>query len=119
MILPIIAYGDPVLRRKAKDIPEAYPKFKELVDNMFDTMYNASGVGLAGPQIGLPLRIFIVDASPFADDEDLTGEEQILLKDFKKVFVNAKIEDETGEEWAFNEGLFEYSRYKGRCQPKA
>lgn len=104
MILPIVAYGDPVLRKKAKDIPEGYPKFNELVGNMFDTMYNASGVGLAGPQVGLPLRIFVIDASPFADDEDLTEVEQNQLKDFKKVFINAKIEDEVGEEWTFNEG---------------
>ena len=104
MILPIVAYGDPVLRKKAKDIPSNYPKFKELVDNMFETMYNASGVGLAGPQVGLPLRIFVIDATPFAEDEDLSQEEQEQLSGFKKVFVNAVIEEEEGEEWAFNEG---------------
>lgn len=104
MILPIVAYGDPVLRKKAKEIPADYPKFKDLVKNMFDTMYNASGVGLAGPQVGLPLRIFIVDGSPFAEDKDLSPKEQEQLKDFKKVFVNAVIEEESGVEWAFNEG---------------
>ncbi|UOY05627.1 peptide deformylase [Muricauda sp. SCSIO 64092] len=104
MILPIVAYGDPVLRKKAKEIPSDYAKLKELVENMFETMYNASGVGLAGPQVGLPLRIFVIDASPFADDEELSQEDQEQLKGFKKVFINAKIEEEEGKEWAFNEG---------------
>jgi len=104
MILPIVAYGDPVLRKKAKDIPPDYPKLKELVENMFETMYKASGVGLAGPQIGLSLRIFVIDATPFSEDEDLTAEERTRLKNFKKVFINAKIEQENGDEWIFNEG---------------
>ncbi len=104
MILPIIAYGDPVLRKKADEITEAYPQLKELLANMWETMYNANGVGLAAPQIGLPIRLFLVDTTPFSDDEDLTEEEQKALSGFKKVFINAKIEEETGEEWAFNEG---------------
>ena len=104
MILPIVAYGDAVLRKKAKDISADYPKLKELVENMFETMYNASGVGLAGPQVGLSLRIFVIDATPFSDDEDLSEKEKEQLKNFKKVFINAKIDDETGNEWPFNEG---------------
>ena len=104
MILPITAYGDPVLRKKAKDINQDHPKLKELLENMWETMYNASGVGLAAPQIGLPLRIFLVDTTPFSDDEDLSEEEQKALNGFKKVFINAKITEESGEEWAFNEG---------------
>lgn len=104
MILPIVAYGDPILRKKAKDISADYPNLNELIGNMFETMYKASGVGLAGPQIGLPIRLFVIDATPFADDEDLSKEEQELLKGFKKVFINAKIEEEEGKEWAFNEG---------------
>lgn len=104
MILPIVAYGDPVLRKKCKEITEDYPKLDELIANMWETMYHASGVGLAAPQIGRPIRLFLVDASPFADDEELSEEEQDSLKDFKKVFINAKIEDETGKEWNFNEG---------------
>ena len=67
-------------------------------------MYNAYGVGLAAPQIGLPIRLFLVDTAPFADDEDLSEEEQSSLKDFKRVFINAKIVKEEGEEWAFCEG---------------
>ncbi|MDL5512742.1 peptide deformylase [Arenibacter sp. M-2] len=104
MILPIVAYGDPVLRKVADDIDKDFPRFEELVANMWDTMYNANGVGLAAPQIGLPIRLFLVDTTPFADDDDLTEEEQSALKGFRKVFINARIEEETGTEWAFNEG---------------
>ncbi|WP_353778313.1 peptide deformylase [Winogradskyella sp. 3972H.M.0a.05] len=104
MILPIVAYGDPVLRKKAKDISEDYPKLSDLIDNMYETMYGAYGVGLAAPQIGLPIRLFLVDTSPFSEDESLTDEEQAQLKDFKKTFINAKILEEDGDEWAFNEG---------------
>ncbi|ETN96054.1 peptide deformylase [Zhouia amylolytica] len=104
MIIPIRAYGDPVLKQEATDIAKDYPALEELIANMFETMYNAYGVGLAAPQIGLSIRLFIVDASPFAEDDDLTEEEQNELKEFKKVFINAKIVEETGSEWAFNEG---------------
>lgn len=104
MILPIVAYGDPVLRKMAEEVDRKYPKLDELVANMWETMYNANGVGLAAPQIGLAIRLFIIDTSPFADDEDLSEEDQNALKDFKRVFINAKIEEETGKEWLFNEG---------------
>jgi len=104
MILPIVAYGDAVLRKKATDIKKEYPKLKELLSNMWETMYKANGVGLAAPQIGLPIRIFLVDTSPFAEDETMSDEEQKKLSGFKKVFINAKIIEETGDEWAFNEG---------------
>ncbi|MEZ4858115.1 MAG: peptide deformylase [Flavobacteriaceae bacterium] len=104
MIYPIVAYGDPVLRVKGKDIDKDYPKLDALIEDMFETMYASSGIGLAAPQIGLPIRLFIVDASPFEDDEDLTEEERNFLKDFKRVFINAKMLEETGDEWVFNEG---------------
>ncbi|MDX1326639.1 MAG: peptide deformylase [Arenibacter sp.] len=104
MILPIVAYGDPVLRKVAADIDQDYPKLEELLSNMWDTMYNAYGVGLAAPQIGLPIRVFIIDTTPFSEDEDLSEEEQKALSGFKKVFINAHIVEETGEEWNFNEG---------------
>lgn len=104
MVLPIVAYGDPVLRKKGKEIDKEYPKFNELLDNMFETMYNAMGVGLAAPQIGLPIRLFLVDTKPFSDDEELSKEEQEVLGNFRKVFINAKILEETGDEWNFNEG---------------
>ena len=104
MILPIVAYGDIVLRKKGIDIDKDYPFLKELIDNMFETMYNASGVGLAAPQIGKAIRLFIVDASPFYDLEDYHEDEQEYIKNFKKVFINAEIIEEEGDEWAFNEG---------------
>ncbi|WP_373056780.1 peptide deformylase [Zunongwangia sp. H14] len=104
MILPIVAYGDPILRKKAKDIPEDYPKLDELVNSMWDTMYNAYGVGLAAPQVGLPLRMFVIDPAPFAEDEELEESEKEQLKNLRKVFINPKIIEEEGEEWAFSEG---------------
>lgn len=104
MTLPIIAYGDPVLRKVGDEIDKDYPKLKELISNMWETMYNASGVGLAAPQIGLPIRLFLVDTTPFSEDEELSKEEQAQLNGFKRVFINAQIEEETGDEWPFNEG---------------
>ncbi|MEZ2414858.1 peptide deformylase [Muriicola sp. E247] len=104
MILPIVAYGDPVLRKVGAEIEEDYEGLKTLIENMWETMYNANGVGLAAPQIGLPIRLFLVDTSPFAEDDELTEAEQKKLKDFKKVFINAEMLDETGELWPFNEG---------------
>ncbi len=104
MILPIVAYGDPVLKKKATEIAKDYPKLEDLIANMYETMYGASGVGLAAPQVGLPIRLFIVDTSPFADDEVLDEEEREQLKNFKHTFINPKIIEESGDEWAFNEG---------------
>lgn len=104
MILPIVAYGDPVLRKSCKAIEKDYPKLGELIENMWETMYNASGVGLAAPQIGLAIRLFLVDTNAFADDDSLTEAEQKELKDFKRVFINAVIDEEVGKDWAFNEG---------------
>ncbi|TVZ55381.1 peptide deformylase [Lutibacter sp. Hel_I_33_5] len=104
MILPIVAYGDPILRKVGKEINADYPELKKLIANMKETMYKASGVGLAAPQIGKAIRLFIIDASPFADDEDLDEEERATLKDFNKVFINPKIIEEEGDEWAFSEG---------------
>ena len=103
MILPIVAYGTPVLKKRGKDISSDYPALDQLIENMWETMYEAHGVGLAAPQVGLGIRLFIVDASPFADDDELTEEERKQLTGFKKVFINPQIE-ESGEEWAFNEG---------------
>jgi len=98
MKLPIIAYGDPVLKKKGVEIDEDYPELTSLVENMFETMYAAKGVGLAAPQIGLAIRLFIVDASPFAEDEEPE------LENFKKVFINPILIEETGDKWVFNEG---------------
>ncbi|WP_196884966.1 peptide deformylase [Aureivirga sp. CE67] len=104
MILPIVAYGDPVLKKVGVDIDENYPELDKLIDNMRETMANAHGVGLAAPQIGLSIRLFLVDARPFADDEDLEEEERAFLANYNKVFINAQIVEEEGDEWAFSEG---------------
>ena len=104
MILPIIAYGDPVLRKEGEEVSSEYPDLKVLTANMFETMYEAFGVGLAAPQVGLSIRLFVVDTTPFSEDEDLTKEEQAQLKGFKRTFINAEVLEETGDEWAFNEG---------------
>lgn len=104
MIYPIVAYGDPVLRKKAQNISKDYTGLSALIDDMFETMYGASGIGLAAPQIGKSIRIFIVDATPFEDDEDLSEADRKMLGQFKKVFINAEIIEERGDEWVFNEG---------------
>lgn len=105
MILPIVAYGDPVLKKQAEEIDKDYPNLKELIDNMYETMYGAQGVGLAAPQVGLSIRLFIVDGAPFADDEDDEPDPKAVgMEDFKKVFINPIIEEESGEKWGFHEG---------------
>jgi peptide deformylase len=95
MILPIYAYGSPVLRKKCSDIELEYPNLKELLENMYETMYDSHGIGLAAPQIGLPIRIFIVDGSPI---------EEIKPEGFKQTFINPIILEEWGEEWKYEEG---------------
>ncbi len=97
MVLPITAYGHPTLRKVAKEIDKDYPGLQELIDNMFETMYATSGVGLAAPQVNLPIRLLVMDATPYAEEDE-------QAKDFKKVLINPKIVEETGEEWSFNEG---------------
>jgi peptide deformylase len=104
MIIPIYGYGEAVLRQVASEISPDYPNLKEIIANMYDTMYNAYGVGLAAPQIGLSIRLFVIDTEPFSDSNELSKEEQEQLKNFKKTFINAKILKEEGEEWGFNEG---------------
>jgi peptide deformylase len=112
MILPIVVYGDPVLRKVAEDIDKDYPGLDQLIKDMFETMYGASGVGLAAPQVGKAIRLFVIDTEPFVTDEDdedyeedeFTPEERKQLKAFKKVFINARIIDEQGEPWKFREG---------------
>lgn len=105
MILPILSYGASILRQECEDFEEHIPLDK-LIEDMFETMYAASGVGLAGPQIGVGNRIFIVDGSPFAepDENEKIDEELLELKDFKKVFINPIIENESGDLWPFSEG---------------
>lgn len=97
MKLPIVAYGDPVLKKVAAEIGPDYPNIDTLIADMFETMYHAQGVGLAAPQVGVSIRLFVIDASPFEEDDE-------QLKGFKKVFLNAQITEESGEKWPFNEG---------------
>ncbi len=97
MILPIVAYGTPVLKQKAAFIDAEHPGLKELIANMFETMYYAYGIGLAAPQIAHSIRLFIIDLSPFADEyPDIAG--------IKKIFINAEIIEQSGVEWKHNEG---------------
>lgn len=104
MILSIYGYGEPVLRKVATDITPDYPNLKETIVNMYETMYHAYGLGLAAPQVGLPIRLFILDTEPLADSDEISKEEAEQLKTFKKVFINAKIIKEEGDLWGFNEG---------------
>lgn len=101
MILPIVAFGHPALRKEAKEVAADHPELKDLISNMFETMYNAKGVGLAAPQVGLSLRMFVVDGK--AMEGAIEGDTQ-TMDDFKKVFINPEILEEDGDEWAFEEG---------------
>jgi peptide deformylase len=101
MILPVVAYGDPVLNKVAEEIDQNYPGLKPLIANMYETMYNAQGVGLAAPQVGRGIRLFVIDASPFAQEDQ---EDYQMLKSFKKTFINPIIIEEDGEQWGMEEG---------------
>ncbi|MFD2932315.1 peptide deformylase [Spirosoma flavum] len=112
MIFPIIAYGDPVLRKRAKNIEPGSLDVKTLSVNMYETMYAASGVGLAAPQIGQSIRMFVVDGEPLNEDE---AEEDIdkTLIGFKKVFINPEIIEEAGDDWGFEEGCLSIPGIRG------
>ena len=107
MILPIYAFGYKVLKKEAKPIEKDHEKLEELIANMWDTMYNANGVGLAGPQVGLSLRIFMVDTAQMEKDEDE------IKKGIKKTFINAEILEEEGEFWAYEEGCLSIPHIRG------
>ncbi len=104
MIYPIVAYGDPVLRKEARDIVQGEIDVKKLASDMFETMYAASGVGLAAPQIGMDIRLFVVDGTPINEGAETEEDIDTSLIDFKKVFINAEIIEEDGDEWAYEEG---------------
>lgn len=105
MILPIVGFGHAVLKKEALDIEPTFPSLNVLIENMFETMYGAKGVGLAAPQVGLGIKLFVVDASAFALEEgDEPDERAAGCDQFKKVFINPIIENESGEEWGFQEG---------------
>src|SRR5699024_2879704 len=103
MKLPIVAYGDPILRKKTEEIDENYEGLSDLIANMFDTMYAARGVGLAAPQIGLAIRLFVVDATPYSESDD-EEEGDPSLKNFKKVFINPIMVEEKDEKVGEIEG---------------
>lgn len=97
MTLPVTAYGHPTLRRKAEEITKDYPDLQQFIDDMFDTMHESYGVGLAAPQVDRSIRLFVIDGTPY-------GEDIPEAKDFKEAFINPKIVEEDGEEWVYNEG---------------
>ena len=99
MILPIVAFGSPILRKKCSHISPDYPEFDTILANMWETMYEANGVGLAAPQVNKGISLFLIDTTPFFNDEDEIKE--VIVK---QVFINARILEETGNEWEFNEG---------------
>ena len=104
MKFPILAYGHPTLRKVAKNISPDYPDLQKLIDKMFEAMYESNGVGLAAPQIGKSIRLFVIDAEPFAElDEEMSEAKKAQLKG-QRVFINAEILEESGREWAFTEG---------------
>ena len=101
MILPILSYGNSILKKKCVDIDSSYPNLNELINDMWDTMYNAEGVGLAAPQIGRKIRLFIIDASPFYEEKEANEYE---LKNLKRVFINPTVTFLNDEKSSFNEG---------------
>ena len=103
MIFPIVAYGDPVLRKVARPIEKDEINLAEFVANMYETMYESSGIGLAAPQVGQSIRVFVVDGTILNEDEEEEDKDPSLER-FKKVFINPQILEETGDEWAFEEG---------------
>ncbi len=105
MILPIVAYGHPVLRKMCEDITPDYPQLEQLIANMWETMYGSSGVGLAAPQINRPIRLFVVDSEQIINSlEEDEKNEYPGDNGVKQVFINAHIVSTGGEEWPYNEG---------------
>lgn len=105
MVLPIVAYGNPVLRKTGANITPEYPHLNKLIDDMWETMYNSNGVGLAAPQINHSIRLFVMDSVQVLENleedekDDYPGDEG-----YKGVFINAYIEEEGGNDWSYNEG---------------
>jgi len=110
MILPIYTYGQPVLKKKCISIDSEYPGLTELIQNMWETMYNAQGVGIAAPQIGLPIRLFMVDSAQLEDSME-EGE-----KGIKEVMINAEIIEETGDEFSYEEGCLSIPNIRGNVK---
>ncbi len=113
MILPIYAYGQPVLKKVAEDITPDYPNLQELIQNMWETMYDAHGVGLAAPQVGASIRVFIIDS------EQIEKEDEPNHVGFKRVFINAHKIEETGDRWSYEEGCLSIPNIRGEVMRKA
>lgn len=110
MILPIVLYGDPVLQRRAEDLPANFPDLNDMIRDMFETMYAASGIGLAAPQVGISLRLFVLDAE-LADET--------LYKGQKRVFINPIMLEEIGDPWPYTEGCLSIPEIRGDVSRKA
>ncbi|MDE5704238.1 MAG: peptide deformylase [Bacteroidales bacterium] len=108
MIYPIVPYGQPVLRRQADIVPEDYPNLKQLVADMFETLAEVGGVGLAAPQIDLSLRLFIVDVPPIRLEEGPSAGVTTPAQQFRKAFINPQLLEEDGEPWGFDEGCLSF-----------
>ena len=108
MILPIYAYGQPVLKKVAEPITPEYAQLQTLIANMWETMYHADGVGLAAPQVGLPIRLFVADTGQVSRKEAQEGDEP-----FKRVFINAQMIEETGDDWTYEEGCLSIPDIRG------
>lgn len=109
MVYPVVLFGSPLLRKVSKSIDKDYTNLDKLVEDMFETMESSDGVGLAAPQIGKSIRLFIIDATPMAEDD-------ASLEGFKRVFINANILEETGEEWGFVEGCLSVPEIREEVQ---
>lgn len=110
MILPIRAYGDPVLRKICQTISPDYPGLDQLISDMYETMYESNGVGLAAPQVGRDIRLFIIDTNAFSDKK---------IKGVKKTFINAQLVEETGNPWDFEEGCLSIPRIRENIKRKS
>jgi peptide deformylase len=105
MVLPIVAYGNPVLRKVGVGITADYPGLQKLIEDMWETLYNSKGVGLAAPQVDKNIRLFIVDSVQIIENLDVDDEDQFPGDEgYKGVFINARIAETEGEEWPYNEG---------------
>jgi peptide deformylase len=105
MVLPIVAYGSPILRTVCKDIDADYPNLSILIENMWETMYNSSGVGLAAPQVNKDIRLFVIDSTQiFTNLDEADKGKYPDAPGFKQVFINAQVQKLNGEEWSYNEG---------------
>lgn len=115
MILPIVAYGHPILRKVAKDIDKDYPQLDKLIEDMWETMYASNGVGLAAPQINRDIRLFVIDSAQVFENMDEQDRAEETYPDdpgTKQVFINAHIIEEQGDDWAYNEGCLSIPRIR-------